>query len=109
MIAHMQQTILLLAVLALAAFVMVMSFLERRRQTRFLQTCLTYLKSSSAYEAEDALDRQEQRDASAAKRVISRRLAHDREKEQDFVGLGEGGDMASEILAEMKDHYNKPE
>lgn len=76
--------------------------LDRRLQARVWRDTLVYMKSRSAYEAEDAIDRNEGR----TQGTISKVLAQKKKERENLREVGAGMDPAEQLRSDAAKAYD---
>lgn len=89
--------------MGLSFFVVFLMFLDRRHQARLWRDTLAYMKAKTTYEAEDAIDREDNR----SKGVIQKVLAERRKKAQNLSEPNTEDDDISELKQSLEQAYDK--
>ena len=92
--------IILIAVISSPwVFLLVMIF-DKRRESRMWRETLVYLRSASAYEAEDSIDRVHNRSKTALQKGLAKF-----KKEGENLAEDSGIDMAQDMRAQLQKEY----
>ena len=83
--------------------VVVLMFLDRRMTIRHHRDMIAYMKARSAYEAEDAIDRNEGRTQGTIRKV----LASKKKKAEDLVEPGTLDTLAEKVRSEAAKAYDQ--
>lgn len=94
-------SLFVLAALSAPWLFLIVLFYDKRRQERLWRETLVYLKSSSAYEAEDQIDRIHRRE----KTLIEKGLAK-MKKEGENLAEGPMEDMATDMRELLQKQYD---